>query len=210
MEQETRVSTKQVLGGVRYLFVELLIVFVGVYLAFQLNEYSVEREVNQRRQQLIEALAREIDVFLQGAHQLIPHVDQQYADWRQRYDAGKRPDPYHFEIGGDDRPPRGMWQAVLAAEGLAILPVESMQKVSDYYNALDVLLSKYTNLVEFAEQEIVPYEKTNAFYDPGTVTMKRKYAAYMRRMQDMLQLFRSVRKKAEESKASLEQHKPPS
>ena len=97
-----------------------------------------------------------------------------------------------------------MWQAVLASDGVATLPVESMQKVSDYYNALDILLTKYANLIEFSEREIIPFENKNTFYDAGNGTMKRKYVAYMRRIQDMLHLFRTVRKKAEESKASLD------
>ena len=199
-----RLPTKGIIEGARYLLVELLIVFVGVYLAFQLNQYSSERETNQRRQQLRVALAQEIDVFLLGANQLLPRLDTLYKHWRRSYDSGKKPAPLHFEIGGADLPPRGMWQAVLASDGLAILPVESMQKVSDYYNALDILLTKYANLIEFSEREIIPFEDKNTFYDAGNGTMKRKYVAYMRRIQDMLHLFRTVRKKAEESKASLD------
>lgn len=210
MTQGMRLSTKEIVEGTRYLLVELLIVFVGVYLAFQLNEYSSQRETNQRREQLRVALGQEIDVFLLGANQLIPRLDTLYKEWRRRYDEGEKPAPLHFEIGGADLPPRGMWQAVLASDGLALLPVEPMQKVSDYYNALDILLSKYANLIEFSEQEIIPFESADTFYQPGRGPMKRKYVAYMRRMQDMLHLFRTVRKKAQESKASLEQHSTPS
>ena len=80
-----------------------------------------------------------------------------------------------------------------------------MQTVSDYYNALDVLLSKYAALIEFSEKEIVPFEDTGTFYQAGSRTLKPKYAAYVRRMQDWLRLFREVQKMAEQSKASLQQ-----
>lgn len=197
------ISRKQLTKAARYLLVELLIVFVGVYLAFQLHEYKAERETNQRRQQLREALAQEIDVFLLGADQLIPQLDAMYADWRQRYDAGEKPAPLHFAIGGANLPPRGMWQAVLASDGLATLPVDSMQKVSQFYNALDILLGKYSDMIEFAEQQIIPHDDTAAFYQADSGSMKREYAAYMGRMQDMLRLFKAVREMAVTSKASL-------
>ena len=111
-----RFSSKKVLEGARYLFVELLIVFVGVYLAFELNEYSHERDTNKRRQQLLAALTQEIDDFVQGANQVLPRIEKLNAEWHQRYNAGKRPSPLYLSIGGADRPPRGMWQAVQASD----------------------------------------------------------------------------------------------
>src|SRR5690606_25646613 len=184
-----KINKKQVAKSIRYILVELIIVFVGVYLAFQLSEFSAEREINQRREQLQEALAQEIDFFLLGAERLIPQMDKEYADWRQRHEAGEQPAPLHFEIGGADLPPRGMWRAVLASDGLSILPVEQMQNVSRYYNALDILLSKYAGLIEFSEKEIIPFDNTEAFYHAESGKLKRKYAAYMNRMHDMLRLF---------------------
>jgi hypothetical protein len=198
-------SKKQALRGARYLFAELLIVFVGVYLAFQLNEYSSGREANQRREQLQQALAQEIDIFLLGADRFLPHLDTLYSDWRRRYDAGEKPVPLHFELGGADLPPRGMWQAVLASDGLATLPVEPMQIVSAYYNALDILLSKYGKSIEFWEQEIVPFEDLDTFYQADSSILRRKYAVHMQRMQEMLRLFREVQDMAKRSRASLDQ-----
>jgi hypothetical protein len=96
-----------------------------------------------------------------------------------------------------------MWQAVLASDGLTLLPVESMQQVSDYYNALDILLNKYAALIEFSDREIIPYTDAGRFYEGNTRTLNRKYASYMRRIQDMLRVFQTVKKKAEGSKASL-------
>ncbi len=85
-----------------------------------------------------------------------------------------------------------------------------MKTVSDYYNALDVLLSKYVKLSEFSESEIVPYETKDTFYPGNSRMMKPKFIAYMRRMQDWLRLFREVQKMAEESQARLQRvaHSP--
>lgn len=201
-------SRQQILKGARYLVVELFIVFVGVYLAFQLNEYRAEREAAERRRQLRTALAQEIDVFLLGADQLLPQLDARYADWRRRYEAGETPRPLYFAVGGADLPPHAMWEAVLASDGLAILPVASMQTLSDYYNALDILMGKYAETTRFAEEEIIPYDDVDRFYDPSGRTLRRPYAAYMGRVQDMLRLFGDVRARAERSKALLGEDAP--
>ena len=84
--------------------------------------------------------------------------------------SGEKPRPLFFEIGGSDLPPRGMWEAVLASDGLATLRVDSMRRVSDYYNALEILLSKYAAMIAFAEEEIIPFEEMDAFYQPSATT----------------------------------------
>lgn len=188
---------------IQYLLVELFIVFIGVYLAFQLNEFKSNRELEQREEQLQLALAQEIDIFIVGANQLIPELNSEYADWRQSYDSGELPRPLTYELGGADLPPRGMWQAVLASDGLAILPVNTMQNISQYYNALEILLGKYDELIQFSSTEILPFSDPNAFYDPETQQLLPKYVVYMRRFQDMVFLFDHVKKLAVKSKSSL-------
>ncbi len=204
MAEGMSLSAKKIVEGARHLLVELLIVFIGVYLAFELNEYSHQRETDQRRQQFLAALTQEIGDFSRGANQVIPRLDKLITEWRRAYESEKKPIPLLLEIGGADRPPRGMWQAVQASDAIILLPVESMKTVSEYYNALDVLLNKYTKLIEFSEREIVPFGTKDTFYQGNGRMLKPKYKAYMRRMQDWLNLFREVQKMAEESKASLQ------
>lgn len=202
-EEKTRTGKNTIVQKMQYLMVELFIVFIGVYLAFQLNDYRSERETNQRRHQIQEALGQEINIFILGADQTYPYLESLYQDWRTKYEAGEKPVPLYFQIGGVDLPPRGMWQSVMASEGVTTLPVETLQKLSDYYNALDILLDKYAEISAFSELEIIPVEEPETFYHAEGGNLKRKYVAYMQRMQDMLNLFEVVRGKAEQSRESL-------
>jgi len=67
------------------------------------------------------------------------------------------------------------------------------------------MLNKYTAMISFAENEIIPYDDTNIFYkeESDEKQLRKKYVAFMQRMQDMIRLFHSVQKKADDSRNSL-------
>lgn len=73
--------------------------------------------------------------------------------------------------------------------------------------AIEILINKYGSMIDFVESEIVPYDDPNAFFiDPlDRDKYKRKYVAFMQRIQDMIRLFHSVEQKAMMSKESLEE-----
>ena len=97
-----------------------------------------------------------------------------------------------------------MWQAVVSSDGLAILNVKTIQKASDFYNSLDVLVDKYKTLNEFAEREILP----NAEYGPDKFykknsKLKPEFNAYMQRVKDLRELLNIVRARGVENRKIL-------
>lgn len=193
------------------LLLELVIVFVGVYLAFLFNEYRENREQDARRTQLREALASEIEVFIRGADPLSAVLDRMLARWDSAYQAGTRPTPIEVPSGGIDMPPRGMWRAVVASDPLATLDVATMQSVSDFYNGLDVLIAKYDRLRAFDEASIIPHadDAPRAFYKEGSSVLKPEYRAYMNRFHDVLTLLKGVQSLAAKSRDTLTAQSPP-
>lgn len=198
-------SRRTLARGIVRLLLELVIVFVGVYLAFLFNEYRANAEQASRQGQLREALASEIDVFIQGADRMLPVLDSLVDRWDSAYAAGAHPGPLEAPSGGVDMPPRGMWQAVIASDPLSTLDVATMQSVSEFYNALDVLIEKYDRLRAFDEASIVAYADDGrmAFYKPGSTALRPEYRAYMSRFHDVVSLFRSVRSLGAESRNKL-------
>ena len=198
-------SREKLLRGAGRLLLELVVVFIGVYLAFMLNEHRAEREQENRRQQLRTALASEIGVFANGADRIAPEFDSLYVRWRRRFEAGEQPTPIHYQLSGISLPPRGMWQAVVASDAVATLDVATMQQVSYFYNGLDILLERYQDLDDFARREIMPYRASGAaaFYDAED-RLKPHYADYMRRIHDAQNLFGIVREMAAESHEMLQ------
>jgi hypothetical protein len=184
--------------GFSKVLVELVIVFVGVYLAFLFNEYQADRQERAHRTELRAALASEIDVFSRSAGRFASHLDSLRARWDSAYTAGARPAPLMVPTGSVDRPPRGIWQAVLASDPLATLDVTTMQNVSSFYNALDVLIAKSDRLRDFYEASVIPHldDGAAAFYGRGSTVLRPEYRAYMDRLGDFLGLLKELQQAA--------------
>jgi hypothetical protein len=187
------------------LLLELVVVFVGVYLAFLFNEYQAGRQEQVHRAELRAALASEIEVFSRSADRFASRLDSLQAGWDSAYTAGARPAPLMVPSGGVDTPPRGIWQAVLASDPLATLDVASMQNVSNFYNAVNVLIAKNDRLRDFYEASVIPYLDGGAavFYRRGSTVLRPEYRAYMDRFRDFLQLLKELQRAAVESRDKL-------
>jgi len=187
-------------GGVHFL-IELIIVFIGVYLAFLLNEYRADNETQNRRQQMRSALFQEIGIFISSTDAITPFLDSLLTQWQNKYIAGERPIPLYLQFTGVDLPPRGMWQAVVSSDGLSILNIKTIQKASDFYNSLDVLVDKYKTLNEFAERELLPNADFGSykFYKKDN-KLNPEFNAYMQRVRDLRELLNIVRARAVESR----------
>ncbi len=197
-------SRNQILKEAGHFIIELIIVFIGVYLAFLLSEHRSDSEIQNRRKQMRSALSQEIGVFINSTDTITPFLDSLLTQWQNKYKAGERPIPLYLQFTGVDLPPRGMWQAVVSSDGLAILNVKTIQKASDFYNSLDVLVDKYKTLNEFAEREILP----NAEYGPDKFykkdnKLKPEFNAYMQRVKDLRELLNIVRARGVESRKIL-------
>jgi hypothetical protein len=191
--------------GFSKVLLELVIVFVGVYLAFLFNEYQADRQERAHRTELRAALASEIDVFSRSAGRFASHLDSLQARWDSAYTAGARPPPLMVPSGGVDTPPRGIWQAVLTSDPLTTLDVATMQSLSSFYNALDVLIAKSDRLRDFYEASVIPHLDDGAavFYGRGSTVLRPEYRAYMDRFRDFLNLLKELQHAAAESRDKL-------
>ena len=79
-----------------------------------------------------------------------------------------------------------------------------MFELSKYYNSFNIMLSKYTKLIDFAEAEIIPYEDTPTCFYKAKGRLTAKYQAYIDRYTDFLTLFDSLIKQSETVKGVLE------
>jgi len=168
---------------------ELVIVFAGVYLAFLFNEYTSNREVQERKIQLLEGLNNEIDYFLGGARRRQPDMKAGLEQWQEKLLQGEKQVPLYFTMRGRALPTRSMWQVVLYFDGIDLLDVQTMFELSKYYNAFDIMLEKYDKLICFAEDEIIPYENNPGFFYGSNGALLPKYEAYIERYSDFIVLF---------------------
>ena len=82
-------SRNQILKETGHFIIELIIVFIGVYLAFLLSEHRLDSEIQNRRKQMRLALSQEIGVFINSTDTITPFLDSLLTQWQNKYKAGK-------------------------------------------------------------------------------------------------------------------------
>lgn len=186
------------------LALELLIVFLGVYLAFLFNAHGERTKMRARQVQLLYGLHTEVDFFLSGAVRRSPVMNESFAGWKEKLAERAVQAPPYFVMEGDDLPTTSMWQVVIFFDGMQLLDVPTMFELSKYYNSFGIMLSKYEKLIEFAEHEIIPFEDApSRFYDDNG-RLRAAYRAYIDRYEDFLNLFQTMIDQSNRVKAVLE------
>jgi hypothetical protein len=167
------------------LVIELLVVFVGVFLGLLANDMAQRRDQARRNEQVYRGLTREISVFVNAVPGVISYADSLGNDWHLRHEAGERPPPVAFRLEGIDAPRRGMWDAVLATGAIATGDVDLVASVSEYYNTVESAVGKYQEVKAFSDREILPFLDTpEHFYAPDG-TLRPVYRQYMHNLADM-------------------------
>lgn len=175
-----RATPRTVLVRTGWLLAELAVVFAGVYGAFLLDEYRQERQLERRRDQIIETLCREAGRVETNLSNFVPLYDSLFVrDFTRSYEAGERPipRPLDFFAGSFEA---GMWQTMLQSGGLDALELETITQAQRFYGALGNVASYGDALARRLESTIVPRldDGTAAFYAPGTDRLKRAYRWY--------------------------------
>jgi hypothetical protein len=191
------------------LVIELVVVFLGVYLAFYMDNYRENMEKEERRIQISKALYEEIEYCLKGAERNLPLMASALQEWRNRYEAGKKPVPFSFSADSIDLPPKSMWDATLASGGLNILEIETLKTLSHYYNGLNELLNRLKEHQQFARDNIAPYlDNPGHFYAPGSNELKWEYKLHIKRIDKLIKHTKPLLKLGKKAAALLKANLP--
>jgi len=182
---ETESSTQPAIRGRRWIarvgrpVLELMVVFVGVYTAFALSEYRVEQEAEAHRDQIRQALIREIEEITFRTRRAAEYLPIIVAFYDSSIAVGAMPplEPMIEPI----RVRSHMWEAALQSGGLNLLDVPTMYRISEFYNALNAGFEQLAQLRELSETVLIPNlgRGPEEFYDPLTKTLRPKYAWYL-------------------------------
>ena len=180
----------------RYL-IELLIVFAGVYGAFLLSEYKENRQKDERKNQIYEALFREINSVSKDAQ----HFGTELSKYKARYDSliAEKKMP---RLGSFTNPilfTPHVWEATIQSDGLSLLEVSTIEKLSEFYGYTQHLV---TLIEEFRGRTqsfiLFNYDKDKyEFYDSKTNRLRPKYSWYLSDMEQIAQESSTVAMKAD-------------
>lgn len=170
-------------------FVELAIVSFGVFLGTMFAERRDNLAQTERQIQIYTALIQELDVFVATGELTAKRFEAYVAGWDEQYNAGSLPRPLVFSATGLDTPPRSMWDATVASDGLRLIPVKTIYSASEFYHALETMVGKYEEVVRFGNERVIPFNSPSdyPFYDQSGF-LKPEYEAYTQRFKDVVRL----------------------
>jgi hypothetical protein len=170
---------KRIRRGALRVAVELVIVFVGVYGAFLLNEYRADRQDDERRHQIYRALLTEVQEIGRNTDSFIASFGPGVERFEQALEAGEmpRPSPVFFTVSYTPH----MWNATLQSEGLDVLELDVLYEVSGLYNNLEMAFGMLEELQTLSKDVLMPSLNADLseFYDLETKQLRAKYRWYL-------------------------------
>ena len=157
---------------------ELILVFVGVYAAFWLNNYQQHRQDAERRDRILASIERTLREGIESNE--ISRAKQQLeaAEFRRTLDAGEMPLLRPFVFTTDYSP--GDFAALLQSGGIQLLDLETLTALRNDETIIRWGLSRMTRYTKLSDELIVPNldQDISFFYDPATKKLRKRFGFY--------------------------------
>jgi hypothetical protein len=157
---------------------ELILVFVGVYAAFWLNNYQQHRQDAERRDRILASIERTLREGIESNE--ISRAKQQLeaAEFRRTLDAGEVPSLRPFVFTTDYSP--GDFAALLQSGGIQLLDLETLTALRNDETIIRWGLSRMTRYTKLSDELIVPNldQDISFFYDPATKKLRKRFDFY--------------------------------
>ena len=108
---------------------ELVLVFVGVYGAFWLNNYQEHREDAGRRDQILASLEQQLQEGIKSGKANRAEEEKESAEFQRALDAGEMPALQPFVFTTDYSPTD--WATMLQSGGVQLLDVRTLMSAID-------------------------------------------------------------------------------
>ena len=157
---------------------ELLLVFVGVYAAFWLNNYQQHQQEAERRDQILAALEQQLSKGIDSGKKNRAKQEQKAAEFRRALDAGEMPPLQPFVFITDYSPID--WATMLQSGGVQLLEVQTLMAVRNDESVIRWGLSRMAWYQKLSDELIVPNldQDISFFYDPATKKLRKRFEIY--------------------------------
>jgi hypothetical protein len=157
---------------------ELLLVFVGVYGAFWLNNYQQHREDAGRRDQILASFEEQLRQGIESGKTNRAKQEKKAAQFRRALDAGEMPPLQPFVFTTDYSPTD--WATMLQSGGVQLLDVETLIAVRNDESVIRWGLSRMAWYQKLSDELIVPNldQDISFFYDPSTKKLRKRFEIY--------------------------------
>jgi hypothetical protein len=157
---------------------ELLLVFVGVYGAFWLNNYQQHREDAGRRDQILGSFEQQLRQGIESGKTNRAKQEQKSVEFRRALDAGEMPPLQPFVFTTDYSPTD--WATMLQSGGVQLLDVQTLIAVRYDESVIRWGLSRMAWYQKLSDELIVPNldQDISFFYDPATKKLRKRFEIY--------------------------------
>ena len=157
---------------------ELLLVFVGVYAAFWLNNYQQHRQDAERRDRILASLEQELRRGIESGKIAGAKEEQQAAKFRRALDAGEMPPLHPFVFTTDYSP--GDIATLLQSGGVELLGVKTLVALRELESVIRWGLSDVAHYQKLSDELIVPNldQDISFFYDPAAKKLQKRFEIY--------------------------------
>src|SRR5437870_1943463 len=163
---------------------ELVLVFVGVYAAFWLNNYQQHRQDAERHDRILASIETTLREGIQSNK--INRVTQQHdaAEFRRAVGAGEMPPLRPFVFITDYNP--GDIATMLQAGGIQLLDLETLTALRHDEEVIRWGVNRMARYQKLSDELIVPNlgQDISFFYDPATKTLRKRFEIYPEALQE--------------------------
>jgi hypothetical protein len=157
---------------------ELVLVFVGVYGAFWLNNYQQHQQDAERRDQILASLEQTLREGIESGKTATAREERDAAEFRRALEAGEMPPLQPFLFTTDYSP--GDIATLLQAGGVQLLEVKTLTALREMESVIRWGLSDMQRYEKLSDALIVPNldQDSAFFYDPVTKKLRKRFEMY--------------------------------
>jgi hypothetical protein len=165
---------------------ELVLVFVGVYAAFWLNNYQQHQQDAERRDRILASIEQELRRGIESGKIAGAKQEQEAAEFRRALDAGQMPPLQPFTFTTDYSP--GDWATLLQSGGVQLLDVKTLMALRELESVIRWGVSDMERYQKLSDELIVPNldQDISFFYDPATKKLRRRFEIYPQALEAMV------------------------
>jgi hypothetical protein len=173
---------------------ELILVFVGVYAAFWLNNYQQHREQAQRRDQILAYLEQRLQDGIDSAKRDGAQEEKQVAEFQRALAAGEMPPVRPFAFFTDYNP--SDIATLLQAGGIELLDIKTLTVLREMETDVRTDLSTLAHFEKLSDELIAPNLDQDIFffYDPATKKLRKRFEKYPEGLNATVKLFHDMEK----------------
>jgi len=173
---------------------ELVLVFVGVYAAFWLNNVQQHHQEAKRHDRILATLERLLEDGIAGTKEQTAKAEHEVAELQRALQAGEMPPVRRFTFTTDYNP--GDIATLLQSGGIELLDVRTLTALREFESVVRWGLSRMAHYQKLSDELIAPnLDQDKSFFYETSGQLRKRFEIYPEAIQAELNFFRELEQK---------------